>query len=68
MPQPEWAKEEDDAEVMDYLCAIKDAGYKYPGLDGLPWERARVEHSLLAIAAVPGDLSSPFLYFSVVSE
>ena len=31
VPQPEWAKEEDDAEVMDYLTAIKDSGYKYPG-------------------------------------
>ena len=66
-PQPEWAKEEDDDKVMDYLTAIKELGYKYPGLDGFPWERARVEHSLLAIDVVPSDLSlffSPFLFLS----
>ena len=54
--QPEWAKEEDDDEVMGLLADIKRLGYKYPDLEGYPWERARVEHSLLVIDAVPGGL------------
>ena len=57
---------------MDYLTTIKESGYNYPGLDGFPWERARVEHSLLAIDAVPGDLSFfllfPSLFFVLVGR
>ena len=55
-PQPKWAKEEDEAAIMSFLALIKQAGYQHAGMEGFPWERARVEHSLLAIDAVSGDL------------
>ena len=41
---------------MSFLASIKQVGYQHAGMEGFPWERARVEHSLLAIDAVPGDL------------
>ncbi|KAK0604654.1 hypothetical protein LWI29_017877 [Acer saccharum] len=55
-PQPEWANEEDNEAVMSFLASIKQAGYGHASLEGFPWERARVERSLLAIDAILGDL------------
>ena len=41
---------------MSFLASIEQAGYQHAGMEGYPWERARVERSLLAIDAIPGDL------------
>ena len=56
-PLPEWVKEDDDGKVMSILAGIKKFGYSHASLDGYPWERARVEHSLSTIDAVPSDFS-----------
>ena len=56
-PQPEWVNEDDDNRVMSILASIQKSGYSHASLDGYPYKRARVEHSLSAIDAVLGDFS-----------